>query len=48
MRGNDYVIGPVTCKSRLGVAEREEGMDDDKEERGKPCDLGYVRVSYRG
>ena len=23
-------------------------MDDNREERGKPCDLGYVRVSYRG
>ena len=21
-------IGPVTCKSQLGVAEREEGVDD--------------------
>ena len=23
-------------------------MDDNREERGKPCDLGYVRVSYCG
>ena len=23
-------------------------MDDDKEERGKPRDLGYVGVSYHG
>ena len=23
-------------------------MDDDREERGKPHDLGYVEVGYRG
>ena len=23
-------------------------MDDDREERGKPRDLGYVGVGYRG
>ena len=39
-------VGLVTCKSRLG-GEREEGVDDDREERGKPHDLGYVGVGYR-
>ena len=39
---------PVTCKSRLGVAESEEGVDDDREERGKPHDFGYVGVGYHG
>ena len=34
-------------KSQLG-GERKEGMDDDREERGKPCDLSYVRVGYHG
>ena len=31
----------------MGVGE-EEGVDDYREERGKPRDLGYVRVSYCG
>ena len=35
------------CKSRLG-GEEEEGVDDDREERGKPRDLGYVGVGYCG
>ena len=48
MRGNACWHRPVTCKSRLGVAEREEGVDDDREERGKPRDLGYVGVGYLG
>ena len=34
-------------KSQLG-GERKEGMDDDREERGKPYDLGYIGVSYCG
>ena len=28
--------------------KREEGVDDDREERGKPHDLGYVGASYCG
>ena len=32
----------------MGGGEREEGMDDDREEGGKPCDLDYVRVGYHG
>ena len=34
-------------KSQLG-GERKEGMDDDREERGKPHDLGYIGVGYCG
>ena len=48
MKGNACRHRPVTCKSQLGLCEREEGVDDDREERGKPCDLGYVGVGYRG
>ena len=47
MRGNACWCRPVTCKSQLG-SEGEEGVDDNREERGKPCDLGYVRVGYCG
>ena len=30
------------------VVRGQEGVDDDREERGKPRDLGYVEVGYRG
>ena len=40
-------VGLVTCKSQLG-GEGEEGVDDNREERGKPHDLGYVGVGYHG
>ena len=28
--------------------DKEEGVDDDREERGKPHDLSYVGVGYHG
>ena len=37
-----------SCVSLDWGGEGEEGVDDDREERGKPHDLGYVRVSYHG
>ena len=39
------VVDPVMCKSQLG-GEGEERVDDDREERGKPRDLGYVGFGY--
>ena len=37
-----------SCVSLDWVVRRQEGVDDDREERGKPCDLGYVGVGYCG
>ena len=31
-----------------GGVEEMEGVDDDREERGKPRDLSYVGVGYLG
>ena len=43
MKGNAW-----SCVSLDWGGEREEGVDDDREGRGKPRDLGYVGVGYRG
>ena len=40
-------VGPARVSLNWG-GEREEGVDDDREERSKPRDLSYVGVGYRG
>ena len=36
------------CVSLDWGGDGEEGVDDNREERGKPHDLSYVGVSYCG